>query len=153
MDRRTGLSLVADLCRTIAVMTSPPDRWAGPGPAWPGPAIASGRPTGLGGQPSPKQRLPRLVSSPPFREPGCHQGNRPRSASHACVQDLPLSAASGVLGGLFITIAGAIEGFTGETSPTSFALGLSPALATPCSPASTCATAPSPDASACSPTG
>jgi hypothetical protein len=61
----------------------------------------------------------------------------------------PLSAASGVLGGLFITI----EGFTGETSPTSFALGLSPALATPCSPASTCATAPSPDASACSPTG
>ena len=40
-------------------------------------------------------------------------------------------AACGVLCGLFIGLPGAIEAFTGETGPTSFVLGLSPALAIP----------------------
>lgn len=40
-------------------------------------------------------------------------------------------AACGVLCGLFIALPGAIEAFTGETAPTSFVLGLSPALAVP----------------------
>jgi hypothetical protein len=40
-------------------------------------------------------------------------------------------AACGVLCGLFIGLPGAIEAFTGETGPTSFVLGLAPALAIP----------------------
>lgn len=38
------------------------------------------------------------------------------------------SAASGALCGLFIALPGAIEAFTGETTPTSFVIGISPAL-------------------------
>ncbi|MFC4584788.1 hypothetical protein [Sphaerisporangium corydalis] len=41
------------------------------------------------------------------------------------------SAASGVLCGLFIGVPGAVEAVTGETAPTSFVLGVSPALAVP----------------------
>lgn len=44
---------------------------------------------------------------------------------------LRFGAACGVLCGAFIAVPGAIEAFTGETAPTSFALGLSPALAAP----------------------
>lgn len=44
---------------------------------------------------------------------------------------IPFSAGCGILCGLSIAVAGGIEGFTGETSPTSFVLGLAPALATP----------------------
>lgn len=44
---------------------------------------------------------------------------------------LRLSAWCGVLSGLGIALTGGIEGFTGETAPTSFILGLTPALAMP----------------------
>lgn len=40
-------------------------------------------------------------------------------------------AVCGVLSGLFIALPGAIEAFTGETTATSFVLGVSPAFATP----------------------
>lgn len=42
-----------------------------------------------------------------------------------------LAAWSGVLAGLCIGVPGAVEAFTGETGPTSFVLGMSPALALP----------------------
>jgi hypothetical protein len=42
-----------------------------------------------------------------------------------------LSAWSGLLAGAGIAITGGIEGFIGETAPTSFILGLTPALAIP----------------------
>jgi hypothetical protein len=42
-----------------------------------------------------------------------------------------LSARSGLLSGLGIAGCGAVEGFTGETAPTSFVLALTPALAVP----------------------
>jgi hypothetical protein len=44
---------------------------------------------------------------------------------------LRFGAICGVLAGLCIAVPGAIEAFTGETAATSFALGLSPALAMP----------------------
>ncbi|MDT9695300.1 hypothetical protein [Streptomyces sp. P17] len=40
-------------------------------------------------------------------------------------------AVCGILSGLFIALPGAIEAFTGETTATSFVLGVSPAFATP----------------------
>ncbi|GAA3812700.1 hypothetical protein GCM10022226_36750 [Sphaerisporangium flaviroseum] len=40
------------------------------------------------------------------------------------------NAISGVLCGLLIAVPGAVEAFTGETAPTSFALGVAPAPAT-----------------------
>ncbi|QKV74636.1 hypothetical protein [Amycolatopsis sp. Hca4] len=43
----------------------------------------------------------------------------------------PLGAGCGVLAGLAIAVPGLIEAFTGETAPTSFVLGLSPAFAVP----------------------
>jgi hypothetical protein len=42
-----------------------------------------------------------------------------------------LSAWCGVLAGLGIAVTGGLEGFIGETAPTSFILGLTPALAIP----------------------
>ncbi|MBE8523827.1 hypothetical protein ILP97_41160 [Amycolatopsis sp. H6(2020)] len=42
-----------------------------------------------------------------------------------------LGAWCGVLAGLAIAVPGAIEAFTGESAPTSFVLGLSPAFAVP----------------------
>ncbi|MEU0535173.1 hypothetical protein [Amycolatopsis tolypomycina] len=42
-----------------------------------------------------------------------------------------LGAACGVLAGLAIAVPGLIEAFAGETAPTSFVLGLSPAFAIP----------------------
>ncbi|MET0133617.1 MAG: hypothetical protein ABW215_08480 [Kibdelosporangium sp.] len=42
-----------------------------------------------------------------------------------------LSAWCGLLAGLGIALTGGIEGFLGETAPTSFVLGLTPALAIP----------------------
>ncbi|MGW3965402.1 hypothetical protein ACWED2_36675 [Amycolatopsis sp. NPDC005003] len=42
-----------------------------------------------------------------------------------------LGAGCGVLAGLAIAVPGLIEAFTGETAPTSFVLGLSPAFAIP----------------------
>ena len=44
---------------------------------------------------------------------------------------LRLGAGCGVLSGSFIALPGAVEAFTGETAPTSFVIGLSPALAVP----------------------
>jgi len=44
---------------------------------------------------------------------------------------LRFGAVCGVLCGLLIGVPGAVEAFTGETAPTSFVLGLSPALAAP----------------------
>ncbi len=44
---------------------------------------------------------------------------------------LRLGAGCGVLSGSFIALLGAVEAFTGETAPTSFVIGLSPALAVP----------------------
>src|SRR5256885_8081247 len=41
------------------------------------------------------------------------------------------SALSGIVAGAAIAITGGTEGFVGETAPTSFILGLTPALATP----------------------
>jgi hypothetical protein len=44
---------------------------------------------------------------------------------------LRFGAVCGALCGVFIAVPGAIEAFTGETAPTSFVLGLAPALAAP----------------------